>query len=176
MSNKLVIPVKEDAKHLRTLLKQVTPLLQPRIKMLLLMLKSGEQGVSKRELMDSTGVSSQSIQTWRTNYSKGGLALLLRHGRIGFKPSIFTKAEHLKLEAVLNNPENNLQGYKELQQWCIKEFRNQFLYNSVMKYAIKNFGTKIKVARKYHAKKNEEAVSAFKKTSVKSASRPAKSK
>ena len=175
MSYKLVIPVKEDAKQLRILLKQVTPLLQPRIKMLLFMLKAGKQGISKRELMDSIGVSSQSIQTWRTNYSKGGLELLLKHGRIGFKPSIFTKAQHLKLSVILNNPENNLQGYKELQKWCIKEFKQQFLYNSVMKYAIKNFGTKIKVARKYHAKKDEEAVSAFKKTSVKSANRPPKS-
>jgi transposase len=169
MSYSLYIPVLETAAELRKYLKEVTPLLQPRIRMLLVMLKQGDKGISKRELMESVGVSGQSIQTWRTNYRDGGLALLLQHGYTGFKPSIFTEQEEQEIKVLLNNPQNNINGYKDLQEWCSTTFKKEYLYNSVMKYAINKFGTKIKVARKYHARKDETEVEAFKKTSVKSA-------
>jgi hypothetical protein len=40
-------------------------------------------------------------------------------------------------------------------------------YITLVKYAERHFGSKIKVARKSHVKKDEEAVVAFKKTSLK---------
>jgi hypothetical protein len=60
--------------------------------------------------------------------------------------------------------------------WIEKEFNKQVKYNTLLKYSIKNFGSKVKVARKSHVKKDEEAVSAFKKTSVKSVKKPLKRK
>ncbi len=42
-------------------------------------------------------------------------------------------------------------------------------YITLVKYTKRHFGTKIKVARKSHVKKDEEAVATFKKTSVKDA-------
>jgi hypothetical protein len=44
-------------------------------------------------------------------------------------------------------------------------------YKTLYSYVRLNFDTKIKVARKSHVKKDEQAVEDFKKTSVKSASR-----
>ena len=54
--------------------------------------------------------------------------------------------------------------------------KKQFKYNTLMKYSIKHFGSKIKVARKSHIKKDPEAVEAFKKISVKSVNKPVKGK
>ncbi|MCC6816328.1 MAG: hypothetical protein IT267_07955 [Saprospiraceae bacterium] len=169
MSYALFIPVKESMKELRNLLKISSVMMQPRIKMLIEVRKSGEQGVSKRQLMDSIGVCSQSIHNWRTAYKTGGLKSLLTNKRKGNsgKPSVFTKAEHALIEKKLKDPKNGLAGYVELKQWIEKEFQKEVKYNTILKYAIKNFGSKVKVARKSHVKKNDELVNTFKKTLLK---------
>ena len=61
------------------------------------------------------------------------------------------------------------EGYTELLEWVKKELSKEIKYITLIKYAERNFGSKIKVARKSHVKKNELSVEAFKKTSVKNA-------
>lgn len=167
MSHALNISVKESTQELRSLLKSSIPFLQPRIKLLLTMKKYGDKPVSKRELMEQTGLCSYSVHKWRTMYNTGGIDNLLTHNKKGFKKSKFTSEQHEKLEAKLKDPENGIRGYKELQEWVLEEFKNDVSYNTLLKYCIKNFGSKVKVARKYHAKKDDELVSTFKKTSIK---------
>lgn len=164
MAHALYIPVKETLKELRQILKQASPLIQPRIKLLIAMKKADVDGISKRALMGEVGVCGQSIHTWRTTYKKNGLKALITHKKRGFKPSVFTAKEHDKIKIKLNDAENGLRGFKELQEWIIREFKKEVKYNTVLKYTIKHFGAKVKVARKYHAKKEEEAVNSFKKT------------
>lgn len=98
------------------------------------------------------------------------------HKKTGFRPSVFTKDEHASIEKKLKDPKNGLRGYVELLDWIENEFKKQIKYNTLLKYSIKNFGSKVKVARKSHIKKDEEAVSTFKKTSVKSAKKLLKTK
>ena len=50
----------------------------------------------------------------------------------------------------------------QLQNWVEQEFEKPILYNTLFKYSQRHFGAKVKVARKSHVKKDEEAVSAFK--------------
>jgi len=64
----------------------------------------------------------------------------------------------------LNDPKNGLAGYIELKQWIATEFNKDIKYNTILKYAMKNFGSSVKVARKSHVNKDEEAVNTFKKT------------
>jgi transposase len=172
MANSLFIPVKESVQELKALLKKSIPFLKPRIQLLLAMKKNGDNPTSKRALMEQTGLCSYSVQKWRSLYAKGGVQLLLVHNKTGFKKSIIDPKTKMKLEEKLNDPENGLRGYKELLEWVITEFKSEISYNTLYKFCRKNFGTKIKVARKYHAKKDEEAVNSFKKTSVKSARKP----
>lgn len=155
MSYALYIPVKETMKELRTALKAVNPMFVPRIKMLIEMKVAGEKGISKRCLMEAIGASSQSINDWRTLYKLGGLANLLHNGRIGKvgKPSVFSAEEHSQIEQKLKDPKNGLVGYVELQQWIEQEFKKSIKYNTVLKYASRNFGSSVKVARKSHVKK-----------------------
>ena len=169
MSSALFIPVKETLVELRKQLKKATPMLQPRIKMLILMKEAGEEGISKRSLMEQIGACSQSIHGWRTTYKQGGIGALLFNGKLGMvgKPSVFSKQEHARLEKKLRDPKNGLAGYVELQQWVKEELNKDVKYNTLLKYAARHFGASVKAARKSHVDKDEQAVETFKKNSRK---------
>lgn len=168
MSNPKIVIVKESMSELKTLLKTSIPLIQIRVRFLMES-KKHEQGISKRELAKLLYVNHNSIQTWRKLYEKGGIEALLSHNKSGFKPSILTNKEHEQIEAKLKDPKNGLRGYVELQNWIENEFGKTMLYNTVLKYSIRHFGSSVKVARKSHINKDEKKVVDFKKTSVKSA-------
>jgi hypothetical protein len=169
MSNSLLVPIKESVQELKAHLKKSIPFLKPRVQLLMTMKRNGDKPISKRALMEQTGLCSYSVQKWRSLYAKGGIALLLSHNKTGFKRTIIDAKTKSKIEAKLKDSENGLRGYKELLEWVVTEFRSEISYNTLYKFCRKNFGTKIKVARKYHASKDEQAVTAFKKTSVKHA-------
>ncbi|MBS1651560.1 MAG: hypothetical protein JSU07_06070 [Bacteroidetes bacterium] len=63
MSLALYISVKETLQGLRSVLKKASPMMQPRIKMLIVMKKAGEKAVSKRELMNSVGLAVKAFTT-----------------------------------------------------------------------------------------------------------------
>jgi transposase len=169
MSFALIVPVKESLVELRSLLKKASTMLQPRIKMLIVMKRAGENGISKRALMEDVGASSQSIHNWRSAYKTGGIEALLQNGRKGKsgKPSVFTRQEHDRIANKLKDPKNGLAGFVELQQWIEQEFKKEVKYNTVLKYAVRHFGASVKVARKSHVNKDSNAVNTFKKTSRK---------
>lgn len=171
MSSPKQIMIKEKLTELKALLKKASPLISPRLRVLIEIKKNEKTGISKRDIAKLVGVDPNSVQTWRTLYAKGGLKALQQHNKKGFKPSVFTQEEHQAIEKKLKNPTNGLRGYTELLNWAEHEFKKQIKYNTLLKYSIKNFGSKIKVARKSHINKDEQAVGTFKKTSVKSANR-----
>jgi transposase len=168
------ILIKESIEELKKELKQSISLIAPRIKMLIEIKKSGNSGISKRVLADLLGVNHNSIQAWRTMYQNGGLALLKSHKRTGFRPSVLNGGEHKQIEDKLKDPFNGLRGYKELQEWVRLEFDKDIKYNTLLKYCIRNFKSSVKVARKSHIKKDDQAVDSFKKTSFQSVKQPLK--
>lgn len=170
------ISIKESLVDLKRILKNSSPLIAPRIRVLIELKKHEKQGISKRDLAALVGVNHNSVQTWRTLYINGGIKAVQSHNKKGFKPSVFTQQEHIAIEKKLKDPKNGLRGYIELMDWIEKEFKKQVKYNTLLKYSIRNFGSKVKVARKSHVKKDEAAVETFKKTSVKSAKKLPKTK
>ena len=62
----------------------------------------------------------------------------------------------------LNDPKNGIRGYSELLEWVKEELGKDMKYITLVKYTEFHFGSKIKVARKSHVKKDEEAVASFK--------------
>lgn len=161
--------IKETLTELRKIQKHSNSMIGTRIRVLMEFKKNEKEGVSKRVVAQNVGVNHNSVQEWRRLYITGGLELLKSYVKRDGRPSHFSKKEHQKIEAKLNDPKNGLRGYVELHQWVEKEFEKEILYNTLMKYAVRNFGSKIKVARKSHVKKDEKAVEVFKKTSVKNA-------
>jgi transposase len=175
MSAPKSIHVKESVTELKKLLKSTPRLIFPRIRMLLELKKyETKRGISKRMLADAIGVNHNSIQTWRTLYAKGGIEQLISYTKNEGRPSILSDKEHQAIEAKLNDSKNGLRGYVELLDWVESTFKKKIKYNTLLKYANREFGASVKVARKSHVKKDPEAVLAFKKTSLKSVKKPVK--
>lgn len=168
MAKAKIIHVKESVKELKALQKDQPLTIIKRLNMLIELKKDGTHGISKRHLAKLVGVDPNSIQKWREIYLKQGISAIVSHGRVGFKPSIITKEEHKKIEKKLNQPKDALRGYKELVQWVKNEIGKEIKYTTMVEYAKRHFGSKIKVARKSHVLKDDLAVSTFKKTLDKS--------
>ena len=169
MSNAKLLIVKESIKELLSLKKASSDTKSKRLLMLIEINKEKGKAIAKRDLAKRIGVDPNSITAWKKLYEQSGIEAIMADGRVGFKPSIVTAEEHKKIEKKLNDPKNGIRGYVELLDWIKVEFSKDMKYITLVKYAQRNFGSKIKVARKSHVKKDEEAVKAFKKTLVKSA-------
>jgi transposase len=163
------ITIKETIAQLKVLKRGVSVAVQKRLLMLIELKKGNDTGISKRKLSVLLGVDPNSITTWKNIYETKGIDGILKDERIGFKPSIVTKDEHIKIEKLLNDPKNGIRGYNELLDWVKKELDKDMLYITLLKYVKRNFEAKIKVARKSHIKKDKNKVEDFKKTSVKNA-------
>ncbi len=174
MSAAKLVTVKESTKDLKALLKSSSSLVLPRIMMLIELKRYSETGISKRELAEIIGVNHNSIQTWRNMYMKGGIKGLIYYKKNEGRPKILTNIEHKAMEIKLKDANNGLRGYVELLNWVETEFNKTMNYNTLLKYASREFGSSVKVARKSHIKKDEKLVATFKKTSVKSAKMPLK--
>lgn len=167
MSHPFQITVKQTIAELRKLQRSNGALICKRLLMLIEIKKHEKEGISKRELSRITGINHNSIVKWRKLYNLSGIEPLLKHGRVGgFKKSVVSEEEHKKIAIKLNDPKNGIRGYSELLAWVNKELSKDMKYITLVKYAQRHFGSKIKVARKSHVKKDEEAVAIFKKTSI----------
>ena len=169
MSNPKIILVKESVSDLKKLLKKASPLIAPRIKMLLVEKEHAVCGISRRALASQIGVDPNSITNWRALYKKGGISLLQKHLKTGFKKSVFSTQVQKAIEKMLNNPANGLRGYTELLTYIEKKFNKKYKYNTFLKFCTKNYKSSIKTARKSHVKKDIALVDTFKKTLVKPA-------
>lgn len=166
MAKPLQITIKESVKELRSLQRGHCQLISKRIQVLIVIKQHQDTGgISKRDIAAMTGVNHNSVVSWRNMYLSEGIERLLRHGRIGFRTSLITKEEQLILEHKLKDPNNGLQGYRELLDWLNSQREAKIKYTTLYEFCRRNFATKIKVARKSHVKKDAEAVEAFKKTS-----------
>jgi len=163
------ITIKESLLELKELQRKSGHLISLRLRILIEFKKNEKTGISKRAVSENTGINHNTITKWRNIYLKSGIQSILIHGRKGFKKSVIDAASHKAIEKKLNDPKNGLRGYKELQQWVSDNLNLNVEYNTLVKYSIRHFGTKIKVARKSHVKKDENKVEDFKKTLVVSA-------
>jgi transposase len=169
MAHAKVIIIPETEKDIKSLIKKSTPFIAQRLRVLLILKQHETTGISKREVSLLAGVCSGSVQKWRTLYIRDGIDGLLKHNKIGYKPSVFTSAERIKIQEKLNNPENGLHGYVELKEWIRQELGKDVLYRTVVNYCVTNFHSSVKVARKSHINKDVDKVDDFKKTLDKSA-------
>lgn len=167
MSKPKQILIKESLSELRKLQKNNIPMISARIKVIIELKNNEATGISKRALASACGVDPNSAQKYRTLYEKGGIEALLVHDRKGARPSVLTLNERKQIEEKLSDPKNGLRGYVELLDWANNTFSKDLKYNTLLKYSIRNFGSKVKVAQKSHAKKDDGAVETFKKTLVK---------
>lgn len=160
------IIIKESEQELKILLKKQPNHLKNKIRMLLV-LKKSDVALSKEALAKILHINHNTAQKWRTKYSKEGINGLLQDGRIGFKPSIISPELHQAIENRLHSPKDAFTSYVDLINWITENYIPEGInYQTINSYVKRNFGAKIKVARKSHVKKDDEAVDSFKKTSI----------
>ncbi len=163
------IQVKESLTELKELYRKATRLIAPRLRMLIEIKKHEDVGgISKRRLAELVGVNHNSIQTWRSVYVEGGIKQLTAYVKNEGRPTILSEQERQIMKAKLHDNKNGLRGYVELLDWAETTFKKEIKYNTLFKYTNREFKASVKVARKSHVKKDEEAVATFKKTSLKS--------
>lgn len=166
MSAPKTFTIKESESEIKKLIKSSGPMIGKRLQALLVFKRHEKTGVSKREVAESIGVNHNSVQTWRTEYVKGGIKALMTHSNIGYKPSLISKQEEEALAKKLNDPSNGIVGFSELLGWFEKNFNKEVKYKTFHGFVVRKFNAKIKVARKSHIKKDPNAIEAFKKTSA----------
>lgn len=158
------IYIKETVKELRSILKTQPEHLRNRVRMLI-EIKESKEPLGKTSLAKIIGVNHNSIQSWRSSYTTGGIKKLLEYKRGGYKPAMIRGAILKKVEERLNNPYDSFRSYEELRKWIDDNFIPGINYHTVNKFVKRKFGAKLKVARKSHIDKDVKAVEAFKKTS-----------
>jgi transposase len=163
MSYPLNVEVKESEVYLRKMIRKSIPMISVRLNMLL-QIKLHKGPISQSKLSGIIGAGSRSIHTWRKIYLKGGIEALKSHGKKGSVSKIFGEEERKFLKETLSDPKNGIPGYAELRRIMNARFGKEFDYITLSEYCKRNFGTKIKVARKSRVKKDEKAVEDLKKT------------
>jgi transposase len=167
MSYSKIFPIKESVAEIKKLQRKSPPIISKRLTALLVFKRYEATGISKLMASSVTGINQNSIQTWRSLYIKGGIVALMKHNNTGYKPNKINIEQEAALKKILHDPENGFVGYVELQAWFNETYKTAIEYNTFRSFIVRKFKSKIKVARKYHAKKDEEAVDTFKKTSIK---------
>jgi transposase len=155
------LKIKESLSEIKRL-QQKSPLyLSIRLQMLIV-IKTKEVH-SKRGLSDILGISANSIQAWKQLYSQGGIDKLMEYHRGGNKKPVIDAKADKAIVAKLSNPYEAPRSYKELQQWVDEHLIKGINYHTLNKHVKNKHKTKLKVVRKSHVKKDEQAVAAFKK-------------
>jgi transposase len=155
------IPVKENLAELKQLHKSAAPHLKVRVQMLILALQ--KELHSKYALAAALGVDANSIQNWKAAYRRGGLKELLLDKRGGKKPSLIDARTDKAIAAKLADSQEPLRSFTELQSWVDEHYLPGINYHTLRKHVKRKYGAKIKVVRKSHAQKDEQAVEQFKK-------------
>jgi transposase len=125
--------IKETEKEIKKLLKDSSPFIGQRLRVLLILKQNEEIGISKRGVAKLADVDPNSVQNWRTLYINTGIEGLMKHQKKGFKSSVFSAIDHQKLEIKLNDSQNGLQGYAELKAWLEKESDKVFNYQLTLR-------------------------------------------
>jgi len=134
-------------------------------RLLYLIIKDDSRYPTLDSLAVHLGVSVSSLRRWRIIYITKGLKALLTISNGGKRREVVTPDIHKGLEKKVKDFENPLLGYNHAIEWVKEEFGVVLKYNTLRTYMKRHFKTKLKVPRKSHYKRDNEAVELFKKPS-----------
>lgn len=165
MSRPSLTIVKESLPELKKLKSSQKQLkLEKRVECLIL-LKEG-RFVSQKETAAYLGISLKTIDRWLRVYRQKGIDELIAPVKRDKPSKIFTEEIHNGLEAKLQDSRDPLLSYTHAQQWIRENYGVEVGYQWLWTYLKKNFKTKLKVPRKSHVNKDDQAADAFFKTAL----------
>jgi transposase len=158
------INVKEDLDYLNNLRKSSNSH-RVKTRILFLLLKQSKQITKQSDLALYLNVSESSIRRWAKVYMESGLEAMLNISNGGKRRMVVTPDVHKGLEEKLKNSSDPLLGYNEALAWVEVHYGKRFKYNTLRTYMKRHFGSKLKIPRKSHYKKEDKAIEVFKKLS-----------
>lgn len=163
MSYKSSITVNEDLSELKKKL-QASKNQKVKLKLKsLIMLKEYPQK-KQEDIANHLSIGYSTLKRWYMSYRTLGLNVFLRVVPTGVRKSVVSKEIHEALKEKLNDSSDPLLGYWHAVLWVKSSFNVTIKYQTIRKYMIKHFNTKLKVPRKSHYQKDEQAIEAFLKT------------
>jgi transposase len=119
---------------------------------------------TRQELATYLSVHIRTMERWLTNYKIGGVVTMLTDKPKNKGSKIISSEIHKGLEQRVNDSHNPFLGYWDAQQWVVEQYGVEVKYQRIREYLIQHFSTKLKVLRKSHYKKDDDAEKAFLKT------------
>ncbi len=163
MAKTIDITVIESEQHLNYLLRiQRRPRQQSRVKALL-MIKQGKVKYTA-EIAKKLRFSRRAIYDWLQSYKAGGIEEYLSVASRGKRNEKLNSEEKAALSEKLQDASTDITSYVELTRWASEHFGKEIPYHVIYKFCRQKLNSRLKIARKSHHKKDEQAVEAFKKT------------
>jgi transposase len=165
MAKTIDIIINESEEQLKYLLRKQDKLLQQgRVKALLL-IKQGKARYTY-ELSEKLKRGRKTIYNWLQLYQEQGLEGYLTVASRGKRKDKLSESEKQAIAQKLQDASTGITSYVELCQWAEFEFRKEVPYHVIYNYCRSRLNSRLKIARKSHHKKDEQAVEAFKKTAL----------
>ena len=165
MAKTIDITINESEDHLKYLLRKQDKLLQHgRVKALLL-IKQGQVRYTY-ELSKKLKRGRRTIYNWLQMYQEKGIEGYLDVASRGKRKDKLSEGEKQVIAQKLQDASTNITSYVELCHWAESEFKKEIPYHVIYNYCRSRLNSRLKIARKSHHKKDEQAVEAFKKTSL----------
>jgi transposase len=162
MPKKINIHIKETLPELESMRRKASSRLKEDRLMALILIKKGKF-IYQSRIAQKLGYTAKTVRGWLKAYAEKGIAACLEVNSGGNTSSVISPEAHRFLESTLSNPKSAVSSYVELSHLLWQQHKIQVKYMTLYGYCKRNFGSKLKVARKSHYKKDEQAVEAFKK-------------
>lgn len=162
MAKKIQIEIIESTKDLEKLYaKSGGRLQQDRLKVLLYLQK--RKYCYQSDLAKKLGRNEKTIREWLKTYAKEGLSAYLRVKSGGNNTRTLSTIVLAFIAEKLQDAHTNITSYVELQTLIETELGERVAYGALYSHCRRKYKAKLKVARKSHHKKAENAELVFKK-------------
>ena len=169
MAKQIKIEIKEELKELHYLLKQQQTISRKvKIKLLILLKEQPSDYQYPYQLSEKLNYTRKTIAGWVKLYNEDGINRFLMGNYVRVKEEQRTITEKISnsISSLLENQQTTITSYVELQKWIYDNHQQKVQYSALYYHCRKHFKSRLKVPRKSHHKKDEEAVSFFKNTTI----------
>jgi len=163
MAKQIRIDIQESEYDLKSLLSKQSKLLQYQRVKALLLIKQGRVSYTY-ELAKKLKRERKTIYNWLKLYQSQGIVSYLRIKSRGSRKEQIPIELKQALSQKLSDPSTTITSYVELLDWIATNYQLDLNYKTLYSHCRTHHNSVLKVARKSHYKKDEQAVEAFKKT------------
>ena len=165
MAKQIDIEIKESESELRSLMNNQSKLLQHQRTKALLLIKQGKVTYTY-QLAKKLKRERKTIYNWLQLYKEKGISSYLEVKSRGSRREEIPEQVQQALAAQLSNASTTITSYVELLNWIESNFGIVLKYKTLYSHCRTHHKSVLKVARKSHHKKDDQAVEAFKKTTL----------